>query len=151
MSIGTDADVDLDGKLDLNLGGTITANADLDLDAKAAVDANLGGTLGLNLAGIPDSFALSVKELPKLLASIDPLDLALKLSPIELSLRFKEIPSVRVHFPTNFRLGLALFGCEFFSASVCGKAQIITEPYVPKPCELSKSRRVSKLNDSKAG
>lgn len=90
------------------------------------VDADLSGSLGLNISGIPNSFNLSVKELPKIQAALDPLDF---------SLRLKEIPAVRVHLPVNFKFGFSLFGREIFGIRICGQAQIITEPYHPNPCE----------------
>lgn len=143
MSVGTNADIDLDGGLDLNVG--------------------LNGAVGVNLTGIPNSFELGVNKLPKLLLGldkllvgldkvqigldkvqlgldkvqlgIDPLALNLDIKPLDFALRLKELPSLRVHFPANFKLGFALFGSEFFSISLCGQGQVITEPYVPNPCE----------------
>ena len=38
-------------------------------------------------------------------------------------------------FPANFKVGFNLFGSEFFSVNLCGQGQVITEPYVPNPCE----------------
>ncbi|MEP7347783.1 MAG: hypothetical protein ABI877_21110, partial [Gemmatimonadaceae bacterium] len=37
--------------------------------------------------------------------------------------------------PANFRLGFSIFGVELAALHLCGEAQIITEPYVPNPCE----------------
>lgn len=128
MSVGTDVD------------------ADIDADVNADIDADLSGSLGLTIAGIPNSFDLSVKDIPKLRAALDPFDL---------SLRLKEIPAIRVHLPVNFKFGFSIFGREVFGIRICGQAQIITEPYQPNPCEcpnpaLGKpvGKPVAKLGDS---
>lgn len=97
------------------------------------VDADLSGSLGLNISGIPNSFSLSIKEIPKIKAALDPFDL---------SLRLKEIPSVRVHLPVNFKFGFSIFGREVFGIRICGQAQIITEPYQPNPCECPNPKLV---------
>jgi hypothetical protein len=59
----------------------------------------------------------------------------------------KEIPSVRAHVPANFRLGLSVFGVELAALHLCGEAQVITEPYVPNPCERCGTPRVTQLDD----
>lgn len=121
----------------------------MSLGADADVDLDLSGAVGLNITGIPNTFSLGVTSLPKIQLGldkiqvgldkvqlgIDPLALSVDVKPIDLALRLKEIPSVRVHFPTNFKLGFSLFGSEFFSIRLCGQAQVITEPYHPNPCE----------------
>lgn len=71
----------------------------------------------VTLAGIPSSYTVAVSSLP------------------DLNLRIREIPSVRAHVPANFRLGFSIFGVELAALHLCGEAQIITEPYVPNPCE----------------
>jgi len=76
------------------------------------------GPMGpLTLAGIPDSYTVAISSLP------------------DLNLRLKEIPSIRAHIPANFRLGLSVFGVELAALNLCGEAQVITEPFVPNPCE----------------
>jgi hypothetical protein len=76
------------------------------------------GPMGpLTLAGIPDRYTVGISSLP------------------DLNLRIKEIPSIRAHVPANFRLGISLLGVELAGLQLCGEAQIITEPYVPNPCE----------------
>lgn len=76
------------------------------------------GPMGpLTLAGIPDSYTVAISSLP------------------DLNLRIKEIPSIRAHVPADFRLGFSVLGVELAALHLCGEAQIITEPYVPNPCE----------------
>ncbi len=76
------------------------------------------GPMGpLTLAGIPDSYTVAISSLP------------------DLNVRLKEIPSIRAHIPADFRLGLSVLGVELAALHLCGEAQIITEPYVPNPCE----------------
>lgn len=71
----------------------------------------------VTLAGIPDSYTVAVSSLP------------------DLNLRIREIPSVRAHIPANFRLGFSVLGVELAALHLCGEAQVITEPFVPNPCE----------------
>ena len=71
----------------------------------------------VTLAGIPSSYTVGVSTLP------------------DVNVRIKEIPSVRAHIPANFRLGFSVFGIELAALHLCGEAQVITEPYVPNPCE----------------
>jgi len=82
------------------------------------------GPMGpLTLAGIPDRYTVAISALP------------------DLNLRIKEIPSVRAHVPANFRLGVSILGVELAGLHLCGEAQIITEPYVPNPCERCGGQR----------
>lgn len=82
------------------------------------------GPMGpLTLAGIPNSYTVGISSLP------------------DLNLRLKEIPRLRAHVPANFRLGFSFFGVELAALHLCGEAQVITEPYVPNPCEHCGSAR----------
>lgn len=92
----------------------------VDVDVTALPDLTITevGAVGpVTLAGIPDHFTVDVKSLP------------------DLNLRIKEIPRIRAHIPAHFRLGLSVFGFEVAALNLCGEAQVITEPYVPNPCE----------------
>jgi hypothetical protein len=96
-----------------------------------------GLEVDLALSGIPTGYNIGI-ALQKINIGIDPLQLAIapiEIKPIDLSFRIKEIPSVRVHLPLNYCVGLALFGFEVLSVRLCGEGQVITEPYVPNPCE----------------
>jgi hypothetical protein len=76
------------------------------------------GAVGpVTLAGIPDEYTVAVSELP------------------DLNLRIKEIPNIRAHVPANFRLGISVLGVELAALHLCGEAQVLTEPWVPNPCE----------------
>lgn len=76
------------------------------------------GPMGpLTLAGIPSNYTVGITSLP------------------EVSIRIREIPSIRAHIPANFRLGFSVFGVELAALHLCGEAQVITEPFVPNPCE----------------
>lgn len=88
--------------------------------------------LDLDISGIPTSYTLA--------ARLEPLSMSLDLAPVEIkpvdfSLRVKEIPSVRVHLPLDYRLGLSVLGLDLLCLRLCGQGQVITEPYVPNPCE----------------
>ncbi|MBV9248457.1 MAG: hypothetical protein JO227_04325 [Acetobacteraceae bacterium] len=113
----------------------------------------------LDLEGIPTDYNFGITEIPKIDIGLDPIELKidpielkidpleLKLDPIELkidpieiepldvSFRLKEIPSIRAHFPLDYQVCLALFGIELVRLRLCGEGQVITEPYVPNPCE----------------
>jgi hypothetical protein len=140
VSIPTHYDVDA------HLSGTIGAGL------SGTVGAALSGTLGpigpITLAGIPDTFHIDVQHLPKIQIGLDPLTInpltinplnvnlgPVTLNPVTLNLAVTELPSIRAHLPANFRVGFSIFGFELFSMRLCGEAQVITEPYVPNPCE----------------
>lgn len=78
---------------------------------------DIGPVGPVTLAGIPSNYTVGVTSLP------------------DVNLRIREIPSLRVHIPANFRLGLTVMGVELAALHLCGEAQLITEPYVPNPCE----------------
>lgn len=73
---------------------------------------------------IPTDFTMRVTELAPI-----------EIRPIDLSLRLKEIPSVRVHLPLNYKVGFNLLGMEVACISLCGQGMVVTEPYQPYPCE----------------
>ncbi len=73
---------------------------------------------------------IGVSELPKVRAQLDPVEL-----------RLTAFPSLRVHLPVNYRIGFCFLGREYGSIRLCGEAQLITEPYVPNPCECSEQER----------
>lgn len=100
----------------------------------SSFDFDFGIDLGvdLDISGIPTSYDIT--------ADIQPMTLALNLSPIELkpidfSLRLKEIPAIRAHLPLDYRVALSLLGSEVLCVHLCGQGQVITEPYVANPCE----------------
>jgi hypothetical protein len=64
-----------------------------------------------------------------------------RIEPMEVSLRVKEIPSVRVHMPMHYQLGFSVLGMEVLSLSLCGESMVITEPYQPNECELCRPAR----------
>src|SRR5215471_2940707 len=100
---------------------------------------------GIDLNGIPTDYSVAVTQLPKINVGIDPLEFKvdpleikvdpLEIRPLDVSFRIKEIPSVRVHLPVDYKVGFALFGAELACVHLCGQGQVITEPYVPNPCE----------------
>lgn len=106
--------------------------------------ANITGSLGaigpVSIAGIPDTFHINIDHLPKIQLGVDPI--TLHLDPVEFSMSIKEIPSVRGHLPADFSVGLSLLGMELLCVRLCGEAQIITEPYVPNPCERCGGRQL---------
>ena len=99
--------------------------------------------LGVDLSGIPSSYKLDVTHLPKIEIALDPIELEpITVNPLDVSVRLKEIPSIRTHVPALFTLGLSVLGFELLCARLCGEAQVITEPYEPNPCEhCGKPRR----------
>lgn len=75
---------------------------------------------------------MRIKELPTLTLGAWP-DNQLQTS---IDLRLKEIPDTRAHLPAHFEVGFCILGFKLFSISLCGEAQLITEPYVPHRMEL---------------
>jgi hypothetical protein len=105
-------------------------NIGLGIGFNSPLDIGLSGNLGLS-----GNFGIT---LSKINIGLDPIQLAIapiEIKPIDFSFRLKELPSMRVHLPLNYCVGLALFGFEVLSLRLCGEGQIITEPYVPNPCE----------------
>ncbi len=90
----------------------------------------IGAVGPVTLAGIPSNYSVGITTLP------------------DVNVRIREIPSLRVHVPANFRLGFSLLGVELAALNLCGEAQIITEPYVPNPCErCGPARAQTQLSD----
>lgn len=92
----------------------------VDVDVNSLPDiriTDIGPVGPVTLAGIPSNYTVAVTSLP------------------DVAIRIREIPSVRAHIPANFRLGFSILGFELAALHLCGEAQIITEPYVPNPCE----------------
>jgi hypothetical protein len=110
----------------------------VDVDVNSLPDLKITevGPVGpVTLAGIPDRYTVDIASLP------------------DLNLRIKEIPSIRAHIPANFRLGFSVLGVELAALNLCGEAQVITEPYVPNPCERCgalRSTGIQQQNDVSA-
>lgn len=106
-----------------------------DSSVSGSIGASVSGSLGavgpVTVAGIPDTFHINIDKLPKIQLGLDPVTL----NPVTLNLAITEIPNIRGHLPADFCVGLSLLGIELLNIRLCGEAQIITEPYVPNPCE----------------
>ncbi len=96
------------------------------VDVDGGLDIDIPTSYNIN---IPTDFSVRVRELAPI--EIRPIEIR----PLDLSIRLKEIPSIRGHLPVNYKLGLNLLGREIACVSLCGQGQFITEPYVPYPCE----------------
>ena len=104
--------------------GGIPSNYTVDLDLISPVD----------LMGIPNSF--DITSLPKIQIALDHITVEpITLKPMDVNVRLKEIPSIRTHIPAAFTVGFSVLGLQVASIRLCGEAQVITEPYVPNPCE----------------
>lgn len=107
-------------------------DVDVDVDSIPPIKVSSVGPVGpVMVDGIPDTYHIHIEELPKIELSIDPITI----KPVDISLRLKEIPSVRGHLPADFCVGMSVLGLELVSIRLCGEAQVITEPYRPNPCE----------------
>lgn len=111
--------------MSVNIPQPFVLDGGLDTQLSGGVDTRLSGSVAIS--GIPDHFTISIDKLPKIQLGVDPVDL---------SLRIKEFPSLRVHLPADFRVGLSLLGLELLTVRLCGQAMAITEPYKPNPCEV---------------
>jgi len=81
------------------------------------VDLSFDNDLGVDLSGIPSSFTLDVTHLPKIAIGLDPIKLEpITVRPLDVSVRIKEIPSIRTHVPALFTLGLSILGYELVCA-----------------------------------
>ena len=101
----------------------------------------------LDVSGIPTDYDFQLSKIDKIDIGLDPIDIRLapvEIKPMDISFRIKEIPSIRAHFPVDYRLGLALMGNELLTLRLCGQAQTITEPYQPNPCECPPAQPLPK-------
>jgi hypothetical protein len=93
------------------------------------------GPIDLDVNGIPTNYTVNTNVAP-LTLNLGPIEIRpLEFKPVDVSLRLKEIPSIRAHFPLDYRVGLSVLGAELLCVRLCGQGQVITEPYVPNPCE----------------
>jgi hypothetical protein len=99
------------------------------------VSGSLGSIGPVSVSGIPSTFTINVASLPKIQLGVDPLTIAARLDPVDVSLSLERIPDIRGHLPADFSVGVSLLGVELLSVRLCGEAQVITEPYRPNPCE----------------
>ena len=97
--------------------------------------------LGVDLSGIPSSFSSTSRTSRRSRsASTRSSSSRSRSEPLDVSVRLKEIPSIRTHVPALFTLGLSVLGYELVCARLCGEAQVITEPYEPNPASTAASR-----------
>ncbi len=118
--------------MSVNIPQPFAIDGGVDTHLSGAVDTRMSGGIDTRISGIPDHLTISIDRLPKIQLSVDPLEL----KPVEMSLRLKEMPSIRAHLPADFRVGLSLLGIELLTVRLCGQAMAITEPYTPNPCEV---------------
>lgn len=98
---------------------------------------DFGIDLGADISGIPTSYTVNTNVSPITL-NLGPIEIRpLEFKPVDISLRLKEIPSIRAHLPLDYRVGLSVLGAELLCVRLCGQGQVITEPYVANPCETS--------------
>jgi hypothetical protein len=96
---------------------------------------DFGIDMGVDVSGLPTNYTINTSVSP-LTLNLSPIQIQpLELKPVDISLRLKEIPSVRVHLPLDYRLGFSVLGAELLCLRLCGQGQVITEPYAPNPCE----------------
>ena len=73
---------------------------------------DFGVDLDADITGIPTAYSFAITGLPKIAIGLDPIEIKpleikpIEIKPLDLSFRIKEIPSVRVHLPTDYRVGL---------------------------------------------
>ena len=100
---------------------------------------DFGIDLGADISGIPTNYTINTNVSPITL-NLGPIEIRpLEFKPVDISLRLKEIPSIRAHLPLDYRVGLSVLGAELLCVRLCGQGQVITEPYVANPCELRTS------------
>jgi hypothetical protein len=96
---------------------------------------DFGIDLGVDISGIPTNYTVNTNVSPITL-NLGPIEVKpLEFKPVDISLRLKEIPSIRAHLPLDYRVGLSVLGSELLCVRLCGQGQVITEPYVANPCE----------------
>jgi hypothetical protein len=127
-------DVDVDDLPTVDVDVVDLPTVDVDVNSLPDLKITSIGAVGpVTLAGIPDNYTVAISNLP------------------DVNVRIKEIPSIRAHVPANFRLGFSIFGVELAALHLCGEAQVITEPYVPNPCERCGPARPSVTGSGDVG
>jgi hypothetical protein len=129
------------------MGVNVPSSYDHDVDVTSIppISVSSVGAVGpVTVNGIPDAFDIDITHLPKIELNIDPIEI----KPLDLSIRLKEIPSIRSHLPANFCVGFSLLGVEIAKIRLCGEAQVITEPYQPNPCEICGKPALSHSTDT---
>ncbi len=106
----------------------MSTDVGVDLSGEVGVGLTFDNHLGVD---IPTSYSFDITHIPKISIGLDPITV----NPLDVSVRIKEVPSLRTHVPANFTLGLSLLGYDIACLRLCGEAQVINEPYVPNPCE----------------
>jgi len=129
------------------MGVSIPNTYEHEVDVTSFPTITMGSVGPVTIAGIPDTYHIDITHLPKIELSIDPL----RIEPIDVSLRLKEIPSIRAHVPMNYCAGLAIFGVELINLRLCGESQVITEPYRPNPCEVCGQPRLNHITGASDG
>lgn len=127
------------------VGVTIPTNYNVSGPMNGPIPTEISGSLGaigpVTIAGIPNKYDISIEKLPEIHLDVDKIPKihigldAIKIDPLDVNLSIKQIPNVRAHVPADFCVGLSIMGMELLSLRLCGEAQVITEPYVPNPCE----------------
>lgn len=101
----------------------------------------ISGPIGpVTVDGVPSTFHLNIDTLPKIQLGVDPVTLnpvaaTITLTPVDVTMRIDRLPDLRVHLPADFSLGVCVLGMELMAIKLRGEAQLITEPYLPGPCE----------------
>jgi hypothetical protein len=107
----------------------MSESVDVDVSGDVGVGLTFDNRLGVD---VPTSYSVDITGIPKITIGLDPITV----NPLDVSVRLKEIPSVRTHVPANFTLGLSVLGYDIACVRLCGEAQVITEPYEPNRCEI---------------
>jgi hypothetical protein len=115
------------------------------------ISGSIGSVGPVTVAGIPSTFTINIGTLPQIDLKLEPITLnpvTLDLKPVDLNLSIKQLPNIRAHIPANFSVGLSLLGMDLVCIRLCGEAQMITEPYVPNPCEICGEPQLKRVGES---
>jgi len=111
----------------------VSKGVDVDVSGDLGVGHTFDNHLGVD---IPTSYSIDITNIPKISIDVDPVTInPVTINPLDVSVRIKEIPSIRTHVPANFTLGISVLGYELACLRLCGEAQVINEPFEPNPCE----------------
>lgn len=125
---------------------------------------NIPNPMGIKLSGSLGSVGpINIGTLPKLQLSMDKLQVGLDklqvgldklqigMDPLTVHVGLAEVPRIRVHLPAHYSFGLKLMGVELLCFQLCGEAQMITEPYVPRPTEQCGGTKDLHINPNVVG
>ena len=127
MGKGVEVDIDQPFELDVEIDmGLDNVKMDMGLD-NVKMDMGLDAVkVDMGLDAVKVDMGLDDVKVDMGLDDVK-VDMGLDNINVCMSFAIKEFPSMRVHFPIDFALGIKMLGMEVLGFNICGKAMVLTE------------------------